>query len=873
MASAEMTILIDTANHRHSARHCGWDESPAELCWGDLGADLGTRFAASCEKLERLMYVIYGSPPLQYSPSFKDWIHRRHPRCLWGGERAEQKWCGTVDAFGNPVCTWEQQHTEFYEYLALGHSVGIPAPQVPIRSRSGDPLRQMLDATGDRTRFPSGSVTRTDGFEVHDPRGHGFFGGDPAQIGADGPDEIAGEAVTVSWTPPPAIATAVSAVELHTSLAAPNDVLTMVLAAGTWSATIPAQEHGTTVQWHLEATIDGVVYREPLSGSYSYVAFTHYNPYAAGFPEMLDVCRKGTDRYQFEESECIQPALINMFRYALDYLGNRFVHSPKPFTFREQEYRTDAGANALRCCAPTYIKWRWSGSAKWPLFVAGGKYATAAEPDLAIHPIHNLEADIDPADPDYAAAMRARSSWRGYPRPYGDTGGWDSWSYPAPEHDASWLSPMEHVGISEAKSALRWWAARDPMPGAACRIWWDSSGRGLQAGDVITRVHIEELIWAVDYLLANGLWVQVDIKRRPKTPGGTFIDGLPCGWTHYTNSYLGTDTTEEMTQDFGQCCWFIYGSPPCVSWPEPADWEDCWSAVEKVSAADGLTHAWGHGACPIQEEYIKGYRQAGIGGPFVLTQQWNVFCGSNYGQIVGESYCGGTSGGKNWDASEPTYPWLNSCSSRVRGWEAWVCGPEQCPGGVDADHGNSAGWKLRNDHVCPVSSPLYVPAYRYGNCFDFTFSCAEVVDAGDENLGFQTVRAVRWRGACNSWLGWCDDVASTGTECVQGEDVPAVAGLPSHYDWDGDPTCETGCRSGVDWFTTNWVCDLDVPECDHDKQWARIDLNLGGAGYASAAGMPVLKAYATSPQAGVDPVEAVKCPCETDDPTAPASCA
>ena len=184
--------------------------------------------------------------------------------------------------------------------------------------------------------------SRSPGLEPGTRAGTDFSAAIPAGSDGDGPIEIAGEPVKIYYKPPASIAPKVGGVTLHTSVTSPT---AMTLVGDAWEATIPPQEHGTRVEWYLEALIDGVLCRDPLSGEYSYVAFAHFNPYANGLPEMMDAWRKGTDRYLFDATECIQPELINLCRYVLDGIGRLLRHSP-----------ARAGVNNA-CC----LKFRLSG--------------------------------------------------------------------------------------------------------------------------------------------------------------------------------------------------------------------------------------------------------------------------------------------------------------------------------------------------------------------------------------------------------------------------------------------------------------------------------------------------------------------------------
>ena len=82
------------------------------------------------------------------------------------------------------------------------------------------------------------------------------------------------------------------------------------------------------------------------------------------------------------------------------------------------------------------------------------------------------------------------------------------------------------------------------------------------------------------------------------------MDGLECEQRHaWHSSDINTESVRDWTN--GRCC--CGELPDCVPWPEPDDWEDCWSANEKWSdiielgQSQPAMHVWPHGTCQISE--------------------------------------------------------------------------------------------------------------------------------------------------------------------------------------------------------------------------------------------------------------------------------
>jgi len=260
-AAISAKLVYETASHLDGAKHSAYPPSTGTT-WatfaavGEHGHTLGDRFRFAMERLERLLYAVYGARPASYAP-YQDWSWRLNPRCLWGPEQWSATWCPSWDIYGNPICS--RSHWQFHETAAYGSNYQSKAatPHVPIKSRSGDWRKQALDeSTGrtfDREHFPRGSIERDDGAQVFDPRGTGDFGGDPTRIGTHGPVHFQGEAVEIRYTPPTGKVVTAATLMYSTSRGGGGN-LTMAFVGGVYKASIPAQLHDTTVEWSITAT-------------------------------------------------------------------------------------------------------------------------------------------------------------------------------------------------------------------------------------------------------------------------------------------------------------------------------------------------------------------------------------------------------------------------------------------------------------------------------------------------------------------------------------------------------------------------------------------------------------------------------------------
>jgi hypothetical protein len=435
--------------------------------------------------------------------------------------------------------------------------------------------------------FPLGSVERYCGA----PGGTGHQVHDPAstfQPFTPWPDS---EDVVVRYVPPAAVMS-IEWLAVITS----HDLYPMTeVEPGVWEATTPARTQGEHGWWFLLGNFNGQpqLRHDPFIGvdaqgdelepvrrgaisdpehigtsieqrhaddAYYFVFYSHYNPYASGLPELLDEnapgtpgswLRRGTDSYEFDSSENIQPGLINLARFVLDHIGARVQHHP-----------SGRGDPEL-CCQSMPIVWRWSGANTPDLYRGGGKGGTAGSSPLHNHPAHGDAGSSD-----------ARKSWRGIEMAWqnaGDVPGFfpDNWYYGDNE---SWLTWEDRLTLDP-----------DPLNPPFEAIIRDYGGRGLRAGDAIDPVFLLEIIDAVDYLISNGLVVQVPIHTAPRTPLSSEVWNTPCGERHewgWYHNYIDSNFDEQWdyteVDPEGLCCQSVGPAPDydCDPYERPS-WAEC----------------------------------------------------------------------------------------------------------------------------------------------------------------------------------------------------------------------------------------------------------------------------------------------------------
>lgn len=814
----------DTTSH-HDEKFDGPDAEPYRFDWRAVhGAQLAADFKLALKKLEGLLYVIWGGQPI-YAES-KQWYEREHPRCRWS---PEQWW-------RHPVEIGQESFWEYLETAALGDRYSGEVPSVPVRSRSGDPAFQLKRA-GHSQYFPLGSVQRycatpgSTGHQVHDPAG-------TFKQFAAWPDA---EDVVIRYEKPAGLAEDVDYLKVMTNVG----LFDMAeVEPGVWEATIPAQTQDTWIDWFIFGVFTGSpdAHFDPFVGfdgpyeipptlrgritdpehgrtpadAYSFVFFSHYNPYAHGLPELLDEnephspgnwLRRGTDEYRFDSSEDIQPELVNLARFVLDYVGRRFQHSPEHRGEREN------------CCIDMPIDWRWSGSHTPDLYREGGKGGASGT-----QPLHN-----HPAEPN-AGSENARKSWRGIEMAWRDADtvpGFfpDNWWYGDNE---SWLTWAEQLTLDP-----------DPQNPPFQGIMRHYGGRGLAAGDAIDPVHLQEIIDAVDYLCQYGLWTTTEIRTAKYTPGTAW--GQTCGRFLKTCSddcfYPGYCDDHgfnyEIVSCSQQCCHSCVGPDQdvCVPWARPS-YEECWSGQNQG--------AWKQGRCWWARDGSIDW-MSGVSGSCIV-QDWTRCNASSPDPL----WFGGGSiaGGKNCfdpDGDAGTGYVLS-------GWSYYLCGPSRTVNGPEGDafHGNSLR-KARFDHDDNFSET----GPSMGNRFGSVHACEELAPGETIEVGFGQVAAVKFEGVATSW--WWNQALTP--VCAPFEPPPPIPGL-GLYNYEGTEFLYE--LSTVDFGT--WIqygisgnAALSAwPTCRGDKVFVSIDL------HQDENGVPQLYDY----DLGIaDPFDT--CPCET----------
>lgn len=600
-----------TGSHKEEGLIARGGEYPSQLMWSDLHpsgkkvwprdsgpipdsswiafeSTIGGKFYLAMQRLEGLMYALHGSRPQAVfdDPGYTvtQWWQRQHPRCLWGPENWEPI---AINLSGS------QRYHLWAEYAAFGgQTLCCPydTPQVPIRSRSGDPNGQFKTGVHNIAIFPEGSVERNRDTDPFDPEGSGDFGAVPPGTGP-GFVNKAGETVLFTYTlgsaPIP------DQVDIVWRTKPPGGgwsswtTSIMAEASGVYTKTLALQPHQTELQWYLKYTDGFSIVYDPGSTSapsgddaYYLQWYTHFQSgpsenlnYGRGLPELLDKygnsgtqdTRRGTDYYEFDGSEHVQWELINLARFCLAWIcGTTCIYPTTDDgcieggdTLHHNPTKRGASDDAL-CCVSMPIRWYWSGSALYPHYRRRGKgFQTSWDP-TDTRPLTS-----HPDEPTHGIAA-ARKSWRGQA---------NLW------RDAEFNNPDFGDGYSwgQAPGVLDLW---DEDPPNVAKIFSKFQSAGLQAGDVIDVVHIQEIIDAVDYIVADGAWSDASMCTTPRTPK-RFM-GKRCGRNQddivYTNGTCPADTHTSTIDKCDKCCenQSNCGNPGfrCRSWSKPT-LEDC----------------------------------------------------------------------------------------------------------------------------------------------------------------------------------------------------------------------------------------------------------------------------------------------------------
>lgn len=915
--------------HPYSLRVLPKGSPPAgtgEINWENT---LGGKFALAMEKLEGLLYAVFGSRPAAYNMSGTwrkcQWYDRVHPRCLWGPETWERM---VIPSYPTDVNRYHYS-SGGKEYAAKGEHppcCPLPAPSVPIRTHSGDPEGQYATGVHDRTYFPIGSVSRD--FQTtypFDPEGTGWFGATnpgrddtgshPWLSVANGYTQKLGEDVVIRWQKPEGVPTPTS-VSLSYRIKVPGgswvpSTVAMQPTGDLYSATIPKQKQGTECSWYVkyfwhdpEEEAEDILRFDPggatspaLTARYTFSWFTHHNPYGSGLPEMLsdyggvDV-RHGTDHFEFDGSETIQPELINLARWVLSWLGGDCCTGEYD-TCAETGSRSDAchhnprfrGSDDGICCVSFPIKFRWSGSNAHPHYLTGGKgLVGGSTPDS--RPLHNHPLHV-PEEGDTWGSEAARKSWRGINMLYTEF-----------EH---FNNPYYGGGYSWGTAPGTFTLMYNPVWYSEAKVFAKYPSWGLRPGDVIEAVHIQEIIDAVDYLIDYGVWTTTAVKTTKRTPG-EFMDDV-CGHvvmtgdSEYDYSYGCTKCCKNATDTFYSGTWctggpcskaepWQLGGPlgggyfcpdTCLPYDAPT-WENCWAGNSDkcyMIAASASNCSWEEHSETRRQQTVR--RRDCDGGRFSPTLPCYPPTGGglhyNYyacKQEMGYGQC-----------QETDDSGIASLRG-VSGASYFVCTPDKCTNGWDDTHGGKHK-KDRIDHFWPQNIVATGPPGNEfsGNCLGDMFGCGTIYPLGaDDGLWFHEVTGVHWRGLVPSWYSDCPLLG-----CGQGcegfspewakELPPPIPGYG--YIQDDVNVCSVW-EDRVGDCTTGHSCSATLPShypvCKGTAVWVAVDLNLDGSGYPYSAfhgrngdwpgytgrGVPRLRNYDLTK----DPMTWMHdCPCET----------
>lgn len=905
--------------------HEGAYDPATEVRWEDT---LGGKFALALKKLEGLLYAAFGS-----RPRFKEdgvacqWYDAPHPRCLWGPEIWGREFSNAVagcEPWNNPGENCYEFMNQDMEYAALGDipsPLAFDPPTVPIRTRTTD-VTQV--SAGDE--FPLGSITITNEngdpfFDNHDdPKGYGWFGATyPGRQDTPGwmtnahgytrvlpnqhPSYPYADKVKITYTKPPGVEPPDFVTIYYRERASADDAWgswqTNTLSnagGGVYVYEFDRQPHGHQVMWYLEYKRDATpfdIYRyapgsEVWPGNAEQHLFriewcTHFNPYKHGLPEMLDAypcgdngeeidIRHGTDTYEFDGSETIQPELLNLVRFTISWLGGRncaikegCAETSTPFNHYHHNPKLLRAHSLVLCCAYAPIHFYWSGSNTYPLYRQGGK--GNSNPDaIGTFPLVNWP-DIPEGNTTYGSEA-ARRSWRGtwqlFKEMIDNTGEDPEVVFSNKYFGAgvSWGTPPGETVLFHAPTA-------DPLSQPS--VTTDYHDIGLQPGDVIDSVHIQEIIDAVDYLIDYGLWEHTEVCTKRKTPSGFTWLGYSCGHGSSTGNKIyrqdedcwgnpcqEDSETFEWRRCYCQgCCDNRYGADNqdviCIE--EGNDGLGCcfsdgwhvddWNGNDPPCADPGVAFNITDGTCQpttvpadadpetFCRQYVSGEDRwiclhekchgllsKAAGTTLDVNEctclesndykSWKIHCDSTISEVELPHEFGGGHHRNDFEYREENST-MKSCYRQVDPMSFYMCTPGRChQDGWDDNHGNNFD---KTRYVLNAQGDNFdeiSDLYHSGNCWGDLFACGDIYDVGWD-FWFSAIVAIDFPGIVPHWIQGCNDYWGEGGDNGQAGHWPdpVIEGFGNIiYDLNGEYV-KTVCENSYSEFWNGYYEDHD----------------------------------------------------------------
>lgn len=846
-----------------------------------------SEYRLALKKLEGLLYAVCGAMPKSYA-SGQQWWLSDNPRCLWPEQSFIDRQSSVGDGDGFGEWWWQVAAVGEYGLRSRGSSEHVASTGYFDWSRSDAVLAQYSRTRHLAEFFPGGAVTRAASADEYD-------------------DPTSAATVTITYTPPAAVAARVSSVTLYYKIDTGSVVSAAMTSADsgvTYTATIAAQDHYAVVQYYVRVvtndetpltiydpygsasdsapTMPGIPddtagetlppgngHHDQVAGSsYYYRVFDHAAPYQYGLPELIwedytgeksASLKRCTGTWRFNQLSDITVDQINVARFALDWIGAHFNHSPR--------MRSDGWAE---CCFDRPIVFRWSGSQRPWLYQGGGKGGTDD-----VRPLTNRPGE------ETGGSHAARTTWRG-------VGGLDAdvqsiyarpWAYGAHQ---SWLSWPIYA----------WYVAADP----ADTLWGDgafpTSGEdnGLWPGDAIDIVHLQEVIAAVDYLITNGLWWPVEVpmcKRsctdHPEyTSQSRFSDptfdtffGLRFDKSYNENTSTETDSCTGgcAFQDSRAGCGWYDEEDVWHAWDEPTQAE-CRAGCEpedEFSHVEAGACAWFLSWATTQGLYLSGLdtydAYTGVaqlinGTPGITADAcsavWGATC--TYEEEYGETpahwtgFAAGSSAGMCYYTCPPE-PYVDGPGQQLH------ANSEPMWSQPDELHGNGlAKFRFLTGSALEFENPqANQETPSMGNCAGDVVACGNDFVNGYNwiDIGFATaVKGIEWHGPAPNWATpsanyFADPLSLPCQAGVSTSHVPVPSGISAletieppdvdHPTWWRKPTC-TAYEYDVDGTKySNVTCEINfdgesLNRCGcvvgdpHSHVWFEVDLNVDGNG-------------------------------------------